>query len=79
MTVVLPLLTPIRSADRADLPQVDARQRAQLPVVLVSMPFLEISWPSIQIGLLAAILRQHSYPVRTLHANLDFAARIGVF
>ncbi|WP_284741457.1 RiPP maturation radical SAM C-methyltransferase [Amycolatopsis sp. RTGN1] len=48
------------------------------PVVLVSMPFLEADRPSIQLGLLKAIAQQHGFPVRTLHANLDFAVRIGL-
>jgi ribosomal peptide maturation radical SAM protein 1 len=47
------------------------------PVVLVSMPFMEIDRPSIQLGLLKAILRDRGFPVRTLHANLDLAAKIG--
>ncbi|UQU65949.1 RiPP maturation radical SAM C-methyltransferase [Couchioplanes caeruleus] len=51
--------------------------RAGWPVVLVSMPFMDIDWPSIQLGLLSEILRGHGFPVRTLHANLDFAAGIG--
>src|SRR5215475_3551363 len=53
-------------------------QRAGWPVALVSMPFMHVDRPSIQLGLLAAIGRAHGFPVRTLHANLDFAARIGV-
>ncbi|MDY7086573.1 MAG: RiPP maturation radical SAM C-methyltransferase [Actinomycetota bacterium] len=54
-----------------------AADRSRWPVVLVSMPFVEVRWPSIQVGLLAAILRQHGYPVQTLHANLDLAVRLG--
>ena len=46
--------------------------------VLVSMPFMGLDRPSIQLGLLKAIGEQHGFAVRTLHANLDFAARIGV-
>ncbi len=48
------------------------------PVVLVSMPFREAHRPSIQLGLLKAIAQQHGFAVRTLHANLDFAVRIGL-
>lgn len=59
-------------------PPVEAGLRAGWPTVLVSMPFMDIGWPSIQLGLLSAILAEHHYPVRTLHANLDFAARLGV-
>jgi ribosomal peptide maturation radical SAM protein 1 len=45
--------------------------------VLVSMPFMSPDRPSIQLGLLKAIGEEHGFAVRTLHANLDFAARIG--
>jgi ribosomal peptide maturation radical SAM protein 1 len=53
-------------------------QRAALPTVLVSMPFMQVDRPSIQLGLLAAVGRRCGFPVRTLHANVDFAARVGV-
>jgi ribosomal peptide maturation radical SAM protein 1 len=52
--------------------------RASLSTVIVSMPFMQINRPSIQLGLLKAIGDARGFPVRTLHANLDFAARIGV-
>jgi ribosomal peptide maturation radical SAM protein 1 len=55
----------------------DPADRAAWPVVLVSMPFAEIDRPSIQLGLLAAVLRRDGWPVRTLHANLDLAVRLG--
>ena len=45
--------------------------------LLVSMPFADTDQPSIQLGLLKAVAEPHRFPVRTLHANLDFAARIG--
>jgi ribosomal peptide maturation radical SAM protein 1 len=45
--------------------------------VLVSMPFMGLDRPSIQLGLLKAIGEEHGFAVHTLHANLDFAARIG--
>jgi ribosomal peptide maturation radical SAM protein 1 len=48
------------------------------PVTLVSMPFHQVDRPSIQLGLLKAIGARHGFPVRTLHANLDFATRIGL-
>jgi ribosomal peptide maturation radical SAM protein 1 len=48
------------------------------PVVLVSMPLMDAERPSIQLGLLAEIGRRHGFPVRTLHANLDLAARVGL-
>ena len=50
----------------------------RLRVVLVAMPFMEIRHPSIQIGLLKSITAARGFPVRTLHANLDFAARIDI-
>src|SRR2546423_7818023 len=46
-------------------------------MVLVSMPFMMADRPSIQLGLLRAVTAAHGYTVRTLHANLDFAHRIG--
>ncbi|MEH1098302.1 RiPP maturation radical SAM C-methyltransferase [Micromonospora sp. CPCC 205561] len=46
-------------------------------MALVSMPFMGIYRPSIQLGLLGATLARAGFPVRTLHANLDFAALIG--
>ena len=53
-------------------------RRSSWPVVLVSMPFMGVDYPSIQLGLLKAIAEAHGFPVRTLHANLDFAARVGI-
>jgi ribosomal peptide maturation radical SAM protein 1 len=61
-----------------DRPRATAEQRAAWPVVLVSMPFMEVYRPSIQIALLKAIGAEHGFPVRTLHAHLDFAAAVGV-
>ncbi|MEV6342886.1 RiPP maturation radical SAM C-methyltransferase [Actinoplanes sp. NPDC051851] len=51
--------------------------RSGWPVAVVAMPFLGADRPSIQAGLLTAIAREHGFPARSLHANLDFAARIG--
>jgi ribosomal peptide maturation radical SAM protein 1 len=58
--------------------RVPPERRAAWPTMLVSMPFQQADRPSIQIGLLKAIGEAHGFPVRTLHANLDFAVRIGV-
>jgi ribosomal peptide maturation radical SAM protein 1 len=44
---------------------------------IVSMPFNDVDRPSIQLGLLKAVADAHGFPVRTLHANLDFAAQLG--
>ena len=49
-----------------------------LHVVLVSMPFMDPHGPSIQLGLLKSLAEADGFPVRTLHANLDFAVRIGM-
>lgn len=46
--------------------------------MLVSMPFVRIDRPSIQLGLLKAIATEHGFAVHTRHANLDFAVRIGL-
>jgi ribosomal peptide maturation radical SAM protein 1 len=51
--------------------------RRDFPVALVSMPFVTADRPSIQLGLLKAIADEAGFPARTVHANLDFAARIG--
>src|SRR5258708_6341534 len=53
-------------------------QRSALRVVLVSMPFMDPHRPSIQLGLLKSLTAGCGFPVRTLHANLDFAVRIGM-
>jgi len=42
------------------------------------MPFMMADRPSIQLGLLGAVTAGHGYDVRTMHANLDFADRIGI-
>jgi ribosomal peptide maturation radical SAM protein 1 len=69
----LPLLESAARWDHAG-----PERRAAWPVVLITMPFMDVDRPSIQLGLLAAILQEHRFPVRTLHANLDFAARLGI-
>ena len=53
-------------------------QHSALRVVLVSMPFMETHRPSIQLGLLKTLAAERGFPIRTLHANLDFAVRIGL-
>jgi ribosomal peptide maturation radical SAM protein 1 len=58
--------------------KVTSEQNSALDVVLITMPFMEIHRPSIQLGLLKALTAGFGFPVRTLHANLDFAARIGM-
>jgi ribosomal peptide maturation radical SAM protein 1 len=48
------------------------------PVALVSMPFVDAQRPSIQLGLLKSLAAARGFPVRTLHAYLGFAAKIGL-
>ena len=48
------------------------------PVILVSMPFVDAYRPSIQLGLLKSLAAARGFPVRTVHAYLTFAAKIGV-
>lgn len=69
---------PILPDARSALRRATAEQRAAWPTVLVTMPFMMADRPSIQLGLLKAIAVAHGFPVRTLHANLDFAARLGL-
>ena len=42
------------------------------------MPFMDAFRPSIQLGLLKSLAAVHGFPVRALHAYLNFAAAIGV-
>src|SRR5215831_5367801 len=53
-------------------------QRSAWTVVLVSMPFMDVDRPSIQLGLLKSLALAHGFPARTFHANLSFANQIGV-
>ena len=53
-------------------------EHSALRVVLVSMPFMDPHRPSIQLGLLKSLTAGCGFSVRTLHANLDFAVRIGM-
>jgi ribosomal peptide maturation radical SAM protein 1 len=42
------------------------------------MPFMDADRPSIQLGLLTSIANLHGFPTHAVHANLEFAARLGV-
>jgi ribosomal peptide maturation radical SAM protein 1 len=64
----------------AGLSQLDpatVEQRSALTTTIVSMPFMDIDRPSIQLGLLKSVAEANGFPVQTLHANLDFAVKIG--
>src|SRR5262245_43196677 len=52
--------------------------RREPAIMLVSMPFFTVERPSLQLGLLSAIVRQRGFHADTLHLTLDFATRIGV-
>lgn len=53
-------------------------RRASTKVALVSMPFVSVHRPSIQLGLLKPIATSHGFPTETFHLSLDFGSRIGV-
>ncbi|XXU88227.1 RiPP maturation radical SAM C-methyltransferase [Sorangium sp. So ce1099] len=64
---------------RGDVTRLDAetrRSRASWRVALVTMPFVSMTRPSIQLGLLKAIGESHGFPVTTHHLNLDFAVQV---
>jgi ribosomal peptide maturation radical SAM protein 1 len=48
-----------------------------LSTILVSMPFMDVDRPSIQLGLLTSIANKDGFPTRAIHANLEFAAQLG--
>jgi ribosomal peptide maturation radical SAM protein 1 len=54
-------------------------ERAPVPlkVALVNMPFASSRYPSIQLGLLHAILTRRGHDARTYYFNLPFAASLG--
>ncbi|MFJ3669384.1 RiPP maturation radical SAM C-methyltransferase [Streptomyces sp. NPDC090106] len=60
------------------MPSAPVPRRGPAPVLLVSMPFMDDRRPSLSLGLLAAGARARGFDVGLLHANLDFAARLGV-
>ena len=51
--------------------------RRPLTVRLVDMPFASSRRPSIQLGLLQAILARRGIAARTVHLNLELAQRLG--
>jgi ribosomal peptide maturation radical SAM protein 1 len=57
----------------ARLPQGSATAR----VALVNMPFAMVDRPSIQCGLLKAVLRQAGHEVQVFYLNLELAAELG--
>jgi ribosomal peptide maturation radical SAM protein 1 len=68
--------SPIIDA-RTDGPAGHADRRARRPVALVSMPFVSVIRPSIQLGLLKSAGRMNGFPVSCWPLELDFAKRVG--
>ncbi len=54
----------------------NTRSNNQLRVALVCMPFASVGRPSIQIGLLKAVIEQAGFTADTFHLNLELAARL---
>ena len=52
-------------------------KKAELRVALVNMPFASSRRPSIQLGLLQAILANHAISATSIYFNLDLGAAIG--
>src|SRR5204863_7543665 len=73
----LPLLRSAMVAVPQQLDRAAVEQRSAWPTVIVSMPFMDCTRPSIQLGLLKASAAAHGFPVRTLRASRDCAARHG--
>ena len=59
-----------------DAPRVDPNGRPQ--VALVTMPFGYSKFPSIQLGTLSRVLKNHAIGSKSYHFNLLFAHRLGV-
>ena len=55
----------------------DAPPPGSLRVALVNMPFSSINFPSIQLGLLQAIVARHGLEAKSHYLNIRFGARIG--
>jgi len=65
------------TGDCASLDFATRSARERLGVALVAMPFQDHLRPSIQVGLLKAIVASHGFPTETMHLNLEFVADIG--
>jgi ribosomal peptide maturation radical SAM protein 1 len=59
------------------LATLNKRTPAEFPVALITMPFASAFYPSIQIGLLSAILQSLGYPVDNYHLNLECSSKLG--
>ena len=65
-----------RAGGAADRP--GGRGPARPDLVLVTMPFQHVQFPSLAVGLLKAILAREGFAVRAVYANLRFAGRCGL-
>jgi ribosomal peptide maturation radical SAM protein 1 len=52
-------------------------KNTKLSVALVTMPFISVQRPSMQVGLLKSIASKHGFQTSTFHLCLDFAHQIG--
>ena len=73
---VLNVIAPSPSLVPNDLSPATRETRSHFQVGLVSMPFVTILRPSIQLGLLKAIAVSQAFPVTVFNLNLDFAKQI---
>ena len=64
-------------AVQTQISEATQKARASWNVALVSMPFVSMDRPSIQIGLLKAIATSYGFPASAFNLNLDFARQIG--
>lgn len=69
--------TPSATLISTDSASIPPGKHKALSVGLVNMPFYTSRRPSIQGGLLQAILEQHGFHAKTHYLNLKFGARIG--
>ena len=74
--------TPIRAADRKggtrmSTEDLDMPGLRSARVALVSMPWMSVDLPSIQLATLAAMLRRRNVDADTFHFFVDYAADIG--
>ena len=49
----------------------------QREIVLVNMPFAQVCWPNLGLGLLQAGVKRRGFPCRTLYLNFWLAEQIG--
>lgn len=68
------VVTP--SDQKDDVPSRGPRSHA-IDMVFICMPYAAVERPSLALGTLAAALGREGISARSIHANLEFAARVG--